>query len=133
MQSIRDVADRFNITYDTLRFYEKQGLLKNIQRNANGQREYSDHDVDELDKIVHLRQLGATIEEIKHLHTLLDSANKAADAYDEAIALLNRLKADTDDKIAQLQEQQVYLDHKVARFEHERATLTSVKKSVSTH
>ena len=47
MQSIRDVADRFNITYDTLRFYEKQGLLKNIQRNANGQREYSDHDVDD--------------------------------------------------------------------------------------
>ncbi|WP_421017140.1 MerR family transcriptional regulator [Furfurilactobacillus cerevisiae] len=125
MHTIRDVATHFNITYDALRFYEKKGLLNSIHRNANGQREYSDQDLDDLDKIIHLRQLGATIEEIKHMSALLDPDNRTVNAYDEGITLLNRLKRETDEKIKQLQQQQVYLDHKVARFKKERDQLES--------
>ncbi|USJ87005.1 MerR family DNA-binding transcriptional regulator [Lactiplantibacillus pentosus] len=36
--SIKQVAQRFGITYDTLRFYERCGLLTDVARNKHGQR-----------------------------------------------------------------------------------------------
>ncbi|MCT3307905.1 MerR family DNA-binding transcriptional regulator [Lactiplantibacillus pentosus] len=41
MASIKQVAQQFGVTYDTLRFYERCGLLTDVARNKYGQRTYS--------------------------------------------------------------------------------------------
>ncbi len=46
--NISEVAIRQNITPATLRYYEQQGLIKPIKRNASGIRDYSNEDLNGL-------------------------------------------------------------------------------------
>ena len=46
---IREVSEKTGITSDTLRYYEKIGLIKNISRDKNGIRNYSDEDIQWLE------------------------------------------------------------------------------------
>lgn len=62
------IAETSNITglsVDTLRFYEKEGLI--TPARSSGQRIYSERDLDELDTIARLRRLGISIPEIRSL------------------------------------------------------------------
>ena len=40
--TIREVAQRFHVQTSTLRYYEDQGLLTNVERTETGQRIYED-------------------------------------------------------------------------------------------
>ena len=42
---ISEVSKRMNISIDTLRYYEKIGIIPKIRRNANGIRNYSQDDL----------------------------------------------------------------------------------------
>lgn len=63
---IKEVEELLEISRANIRFYEKEGLL-NPNRQTNNYREYSKNDVEMLKKILVLRKLGFTIEEIKDL------------------------------------------------------------------
>lgn len=66
---IKQFAHKYKLTADTIRFYEKEGLLKPLRQN-NGYRVY-DLDCEEKIKfILVLRQLGFTLNEIKQLLAL---------------------------------------------------------------
>jgi DNA-binding transcriptional MerR regulator len=58
MKKIGDVAKQLNISVDTLRYYEKIALLKNIQRKNNSVRFYSDEDVTRIRFIRHAQKNG---------------------------------------------------------------------------
>ncbi|GEK28757.1 MerR family transcriptional regulator [Furfurilactobacillus siliginis] len=127
--TIHEVANRFNVTYDALRFYEKRGLLIDIKRDANGQRIYSDQNCDDLDKLLHLRRLGATVEEVKEMMVLFREAPQSAAAYETGIQLFDRLDRETDQKIADLQQQKVFLHHKRSVFETQKQQLLAGSES----
>ncbi len=57
---IGQVCEMFDITADTLRYYEKIGILYDIKRN-NGIREYSDADLMMIDFIKNMRSAGLSI------------------------------------------------------------------------
>ena len=58
-----EVCKRLGMTYDTLRYYEKIGLLIPLpRRNANGVRDYNEHDCLKLSFIKRLRNSGFSIE-----------------------------------------------------------------------
>ena len=40
---ISEVSKRFGLTHDTLRYYERVGLIPPVPRSANGIRNYTDH------------------------------------------------------------------------------------------
>ncbi|MBR5792505.1 MAG: MerR family transcriptional regulator [Ruminiclostridium sp.] len=61
---INEVEKLLDIPKATIRFYEKEGLI-NPQRNSNSYREYSDSDIELLKKIIVLRKIGVTVEDIK--------------------------------------------------------------------
>lgn len=42
--TIAEACDRFELTQDTLRYYEKIGLIPTIQRKASGIRNYTEED-----------------------------------------------------------------------------------------
>ncbi|VDG20476.1 transcription regulator [Lactobacillus plantarum JDM1] [Lactiplantibacillus mudanjiangensis] len=125
MHSIQAVASQFDLTYDALRYYEKVGLLKNIQRDKNGRRIYSDTDLVEINRLVHLRQLGASVAETKHMLTLFNDPQKSVTAYDTGIDFLEQLDADLDQRIAAIEQQKLFSAKKINRFKTERAQLTS--------
>ena len=67
---IGELAKRAQVSVDTVRFYEQRGLLPQAGRSHSGYREYSPGDAKRLQFIVHAKELGFTLEEIKQLLAL---------------------------------------------------------------
>ena len=55
---IKEVENRVGMTRANIRYYEKEGLLSTTIRNENNYREYTEEDVEQLQKIKILRLLG---------------------------------------------------------------------------
>ena len=96
---IGEMADATGLTRDTLRFYEKRGLLR-ARRSANGYRDYPPEAVDWLRYIRLAQSLGFTLMEIEADLPLLANPDASADQLREA---LERKLADIDQRIAGLQ------------------------------
>lgn len=64
---ITDLRDMLGITGDTLRYYEKIGLLNNIGRTSGGVRFYTDKNVSSLRFIIRAKSMNFTLNEIKQL------------------------------------------------------------------
>ena len=68
--TIGAVAKRAGVAIDTIRYYERQGLLPEPMRRASGYRSYGDSAVAQLRFIRRAKDLGFTLEEIRDLLTL---------------------------------------------------------------
>jgi DNA-binding transcriptional MerR regulator len=64
---IGDLADAAGVTVDTLRYYEREGLLPHIDRTAGGFRCYSENTARRLEFIKQARELGLSLREIRQL------------------------------------------------------------------
>jgi len=67
---IGELAKKANVNIDTIRYYERRGLLSKPKRTASDYRIYSAADAKRLLFIVHAKSLGFTLEEIKVLLSL---------------------------------------------------------------
>ena len=68
--SIGQLAKLANVSIDTIRFYEKAGLLARNVRRPSGFRQYSDVDLRQLTFIRRGRSLGFSLDEIRALLAL---------------------------------------------------------------
>lgn len=60
--TIAEVGKKYNLTPDTLRYYEKIGLLSNVPRTKNGIRNYDDRTCGRIEFIKCMRDAGVEIE-----------------------------------------------------------------------
>ena len=67
MLKIGELASLTGVSRDTLRFYEKHGLILPSQRTESGYRLYSDRDVERISFIVSAKEVGFTLNEIHQL------------------------------------------------------------------
>ncbi|MYM60972.1 Zn(2+)-responsive transcriptional regulator [Vibrio sp. OCN044] len=67
MFQIGELAKRCGVTADTLRFYEKNGLIKPIGRSEAGYRLYSEENQKQVGFILRAKDLGLSLEEIREL------------------------------------------------------------------
>ncbi|HEY5801263.1 MAG TPA: MerR family transcriptional regulator [Burkholderiaceae bacterium] len=95
---IGEVADATGLSRDTLRFYEKQGLLR-TRRTANGYRDYPPQALDLLRYIQTAQALGFTLNEIKDGLSFSDDPLSGPQIQ---LALAAKLSA-IDERIAALQ------------------------------
>lgn len=90
--TIKEVEDATGLTRANIRFYESKQLFS-PERKENNYREYSDTDVEALKKIVLLRKMGVSIEDIQsmfHGHTdLLTVMEKTQTTLQEQLRELN--------------------------------------------
>jgi DNA-binding transcriptional MerR regulator len=61
---IGEVAKRTGVTVDTLRYYERRGLIRVASRTNAGYRVYSDETVERIRSARRLQSLGLTLDEI---------------------------------------------------------------------
>ena len=73
--SIGKVAKRAAVSVETIRFYERMGLLAEPVRKASGYRQFSEADVRKLVFIQHAKNLGFSLHEIKELLSLQADSN----------------------------------------------------------
>lgn len=60
--TIAEVAKKFGLTADTLRYYERVGLLANVRRTSGGIRNYSEEDCRWVEYIKCMRSAGVSVE-----------------------------------------------------------------------
>ncbi len=89
------------MTKDTIRFYEKLGLLTKVERAANGYKIYTHAHVEQLRLIKHAKELGFTLEEIKQLATLLFAKQLTIT---EMERFLKQKEQEIDNKILKLEQ-----------------------------
>ncbi len=61
MFSIQQVAQRTGLSIDTLRYYERIGLIESIRRAPSGHRRYTQRDIDWICLLIRLRETGMPI------------------------------------------------------------------------
>ena len=64
---------------ETIRYYEREGVLPQPVRGMGGQRKYGDEDVKRLTFVRRSRELGFTLREIASLLGLVDSGTYTCD------------------------------------------------------
>ncbi|MGZ6988326.1 MAG: MerR family transcriptional regulator [Thermoanaerobaculia bacterium] len=97
---IGELAKRCGVSRDTVRFYERVGLLRNPLRTASRHRIYDREAVAQLRFIRGVQRLGLTLEDIRHLLRLREA--RGPDAGKRIVGLL-RSRADAiDSEISKL-------------------------------
>lgn len=74
--TIKQVTEKCDLTAYTIRYYEKEGLLPFVERDANGNRLFSDQDVEWIALICCLRDTGMSIGEIRRYVNLCLEGDK---------------------------------------------------------
>lgn len=74
---IGDVTQRLGISADTLRYYEKLGLLPAVNRTTGGVRLYSDRDLSRLGFIQRAKAMDFSLDEIAELLEMRDDPQHA--------------------------------------------------------
>jgi Hg(II)-responsive transcriptional regulator len=96
---IGQVAAQAAVNIQTLRYYERRGLMPTVERRRSGYREYDPTAVDQVRFIKHAQTLGFTLEEIGELLALRVGAGSAcAQVEARAEAAMARI----DEKVRQL-------------------------------
>ena len=80
MLKIGNVVELTGFSADTLRYYEKYGLLPAISRNTSGIREYSDRDISRLNFIRRSQRMHFSLDEIKSLLSMREDPQHAKDS-----------------------------------------------------
>ena len=98
---IGQLAEAANCTAETIRYYEKAGLLPPPARNASNYREYGSAHLERLRLIRNCRSLDMTHDEIR---SLLQSLDTAAEDCQPVNQLLDEHIGHVDTRIAELQQ-----------------------------
>jgi MerR family mercuric resistance operon transcriptional regulator len=88
---IGKVARATGLSVDTIRFYEKEGLLREPERSEGGFRLYSSRDIENLHFIHKAQELGFSLAEIRELLVIQDERTEACTHVRDLIR--NRLSA----------------------------------------
>ena len=124
---IAEVSERYGISSDTLRYYERIGLILPVNRNGSGIRDYSEIDVRRVEFIKCMRSAGLPIETLIEYVGLVQQGDRTIEARKEILKEQRQLLAA---RMAEMQKTLDILDHKIEVYEN--AVLTKEKKIVQT-
>jgi len=62
MMTIREVSEKYGVTQDTLRYYERVGMIPPVKRTAGGLRNYSEEDLKWVNLAICMRSAGLPVE-----------------------------------------------------------------------
>jgi DNA-binding transcriptional MerR regulator len=111
---IHEISARYNITADTLRYYERIGLLPDIQRSKAGIREYSEDDCKAIEFIKCMRDAGVSIDS---LIAYMDLLHQGDGTQQERKAILLKEKEKLQAHMNILKETIAKLDWKIAHYD----------------
>lgn len=110
------VAEQTGFSLDTLRYYERIGLLDDIARNSGGQRVFTEEDVAWLRILRCLRETGMPIQRMVRYAEL---ARGGDETVAERLEVLREHDRDIDEKIAHLRVEQEHIRGKIAYYQGE--------------
>lgn len=122
---IAEVSEQYGLSVDTLRYYERVGLIPPVQRNAGGIRDYNELDLRRVDFIKCMRSAGLPIEVLIDYVELVQQGDETIDARKEILKEQRELLAT---RMQEMQKTLDILDHKIEVYEN--AVLKKEKRIV---
>ena len=107
-----EAAALSGFSLDTLRYYEREGILAPVARSAGGHRQYSEADVNTLGFLKCLRETGMPIERLRRYGELCRDESSIP----ERLALLEEHAAAVQSAVDELLAQQARLAEKLAWY-----------------
>ncbi len=97
---IQEASQKSGLSADTIRYYEKQGFLPEIARDASGHRRFSQADVDWMNVLYWLRKTGMPMRMMAHYARLVHQGDHTApqriEILQEHREILTQKRADLD-------------------------------------
>lgn len=95
--TISEVSKKYDISTDTLRYYERIGLLPHVTRTKSGLRDYDENSCKSVEFIKCMRNAGLPIEALIEYMTLFKEGDSTAEArmailIEQREALINRIE-----------------------------------------
>ncbi|MBZ5752232.1 MerR family transcriptional regulator [Metabacillus rhizolycopersici] len=124
---ISEVSEKFGISPDTLRYYERIGLIPTINRNKSGIREYTEQDCRWIQVILFMRDAGMSIELLLEYVEMVHQGDKTMQSRKELlIKQRNQL-------VERINEQQKILELLNGKIEsYEQSVVPNEKKLMGT-
>jgi DNA-binding transcriptional MerR regulator len=111
---ISDVARLSGLSIDTLRYYDRAGLLGTVHRDSGGRRVFQPDTLGLLDVVLRLRRTGMPVKDVRHFVDLVRSGDtERAGRLDLLRAHRRRVLA----KLNQLQDDLAVIDWKIAAYQ----------------
>ncbi|WP_270295778.1 MerR family transcriptional regulator [Eggerthella sinensis] len=111
---IAEVSKEYGLSADTLRYYERIGLLPNVTRTASGIRDYSEQDCARVQFVKCMRAASVSIEALIEYMALMDEGDATLEARK---ALLEEQRELVRGRIAEMQAGLDRLDYKIDNYE----------------
>ncbi len=122
---IAEVSEKYGLSVDTLRYYERVGLIPPVNRNEGGIRDYNELDLRRVDFIKCMRGAGLPVEVLIDYMNLVQQGDSTMDARKEILIEQRELVA------ARLEEMQKTLERLNYKIEvYEKALLKKEKEMV---
>jgi DNA-binding transcriptional MerR regulator len=112
---IAEVSERYGLSSDTLRYYERIGLLPPVNRSDNGIRDYNDLDVRRVEFVKCMRGAGLPIEVLIDYMALVQLGDKTIEARKE---ILMEQRDSLAARISEMQKTLDLLNYKIQVYEN---------------
>ena len=112
---IAEVSERYGISADTLRYYERIGLIPPVNRNESGIRDYGEIDLRRVEFIKCMRSAGLPIETLIEYVGLVQQGDQTNKARKE---ILIEQREQLLTRMAEMQKTLDILDYKISMYEN---------------
>lgn len=112
---IADVARLSGLSQDTLRWYEREGLLPRLSRGADRRRRYTERDVAMVVMLAKLRDSGMPTEDMREFSQLVSGG---AATHGQRLAILERHRARIHERMEALDDALASLEEKTTHYRH---------------
>ena len=112
--TIKEVCEKYGITADTLRYYERVGVIPIVSRTKGGKRDYSEQDIAWVETAICMRNAGLPVEMLIEYVRLFQEGDGTfqarrdllAEAREEILGQLSKYQATLDK-----------LNYKISRYD----------------
>ena len=112
--TIKNVSERYGVPADTLRYYEKAGMIPPVSRTAAGIRDYQEEDLAWVELALCMRGAGLSVEAISEYVRL---ARLGDGTIRDRLALLKEQREGLLERQRQIAQTLERLNYKIARYE----------------
>ena len=112
--TIKEVCEKYDITPDTLRYYERVGVIPEVSRTKGGIRDFTEEDMKWVENAVCMRSAGVPVEMLIEYVKLFQEGDSTITARRN---LLIEARAEVQKNLDKYQATMDRLNYKISRYE----------------
>lgn len=112
--TIKEVSEKYHISQDTLRYYERVKMIPPVHRTPGGTRDYTEEDIGWLEFALCMRNAGLSVESVIEYLSLYMQGEETIPA---RLELLKNQMTKLDEQKKQLEATMEHLSYKIGKYE----------------